>query len=347
MSKDLEISEILLILINNKWKIVISTIIGFLLGLYFSNNFKDEYKVTINFYPLEEITLSPFEKVSTLMNSSKNKITEALDYQDYNVNVNFNKTPNIFLSDYMDELESNILNIANDTIYNHNVFNHLDTYEPHFSIEFITINTESSLDEYKEIAIMSQANVNTQIKNQIKYQSDIMNYNINLSIENLNKKFNNFFEIEKINVRNRIVELEEQAQIARALEISTTSLDCFICNEVLYMKGYIAIEKEIDILKKKDLSISNDDLIRTSLLIQSMKEYREFFNTELESLMFTIFDESRIDILSGHDFDKYQVSNLNQTLKYTLFGTAFGLIFSVGLVLIAAALKKTTQRKDL
>ena len=346
MSKELEIREILLILINNKWKIVISTTIGLLLGLYFSNNLKDEYKVSINFYPLEEITLSSFEQVSTLMNSSKNKITDALDYADYDVNVYFNKTPYIFLSDYMDELESNILNIANDTIYNHNVFNHIDTHEPHFSIEFITENTESSLDEFKKIAIMSQENLNNQIRNQIKYQSNIMNYNINLSIENLNKKYNNFFEEEKINVMNRIVELEEQSQIARALEISTTSLDCVICDSVVYMKGNIAIEKEIDILKNKDLSFSNDDLIRTSLLIQSMEEYREFFNKELESLMFTIFDESRIAILSGHDFDKYQLSIVNQSFKYTFFGAAFGLIFSVGLVLITAALKKTTQGKD-
>jgi LPS O-antigen subunit length determinant protein (WzzB/FepE family) len=132
-----------------------------------------------------------------------------------------------------------------------------------WSIEYDGTYTKKELSVINDVLVLAEKNVQNFLKDSFQNKSLIYQQQIENQLEELNDYISN--EISKYDdkTRNRLEYLKEQAQIARTLNIEKNTIEAqsFKSNNTIvanvksdnsfYLRGYEAIEKELELLKNR------------------------------------------------------------------------------------------------
>ncbi|MDC0978647.1 hypothetical protein OAQ93_01090 [Candidatus Pelagibacter sp.] len=154
-----------------------------------------------------------------------------------------------------------------------------------------------------------------------------------LMMVNLEKSiFNEVFEILKIekemdneNNLSKIEFLLEQSAIAKAIELDKPSSAISTMKDTYYLHGYIAIDKEIDLIRSR----SNKKI---DYILKKMKNLEN--NNEINWISYDIFDVSFIKI-------SRLPNNIKQVMIIPI--TILGLIIGIFYILIVNKLSKSMK----
>jgi len=222
-------------------------------------------------------------------------------------------------------------------------------------IEF-KINDE---DKYEMALSFIDNEINKNIQNYLTINFSTTLNNLKLldqfKIEDLNQKIEfakNDYDIE---ISNRLAFLNEQASIARELNIKNNTLEVENFNtssggvisnlqtaKPYYMRGYSMIEKEIELIESRN----NKDAF-TKNLLELEKQKRDLLEDKSLERIAQLFNST--PIMKGNNFKaasivykdtKYETSF--SLIKAVLFAGIFGIIFGMFYVLISNAIQ---QRK--
>ena len=174
---------------------------------------------------------------------------------------------------------------------------------------------------------------------EVKQSSKMINSKRENNLKNLKDTRVNILELEKIRAEREILILEEQFHIAKDLGLEANYYDPGMQSGFNiakdYQRGYVAIRKEIEFLKKR----SDEDTIKRS--VDYINISREIYylknNTAQNSL------DASINILEADKSDDWvdfsildvKVTKLSaEPYKYMFFGLILGLVLGVLFVII-------------
>ena len=135
--------------------------------------------------------------------------------------------------------------------------------EPKWTMELTTHQPELAIEVLSNALSFSNDNVNIQMQNTFDIQTTIRARNIAMEIEDISIAADVLLAQEKLTTQVRLAFLKEQAIIARAvgIEQNTLTAQVFTTQSALvtdvsqerpfYLRGYVPIEKEIDILSSR------------------------------------------------------------------------------------------------
>ena len=379
--------EIIKLIEANKLKIfLISALSVFVMFIYV--NFKSldqnqiKYNVSTKINPISIFDEIKYFNYNSYADKNYNTFAKAAD--NYQKEGDINEIPTInkqyLLSLYLAKLndrESIIKNLKKTDFLKKKDFKINQDYEKALISLASTFNLKLIIDD-AEIKTW-YLNFNTNNKNSLTDFLKILNTEINLEVrEYLNNLFNSFIESEKkskqfqiddINIMidnliekyendisSRIAYLDEQAKIARKLDIKELNIEVNIpfndkasqsastIQETYYLRGYEAIESEIELIKqrenKKAFTKGLNELLysRNSLIsnLNSKRLQNEFKNTPIGNLK--DFKAADIDFLSIKILSQNKKLNMIKMLFLAgLFGLIIGTIF---ILLIPNNLKK-------
>jgi LPS O-antigen subunit length determinant protein (WzzB/FepE family) len=250
--------------------------------------------------------------------------------------------------EYLKAVENKASNLV---LINQNINgNKKDENKSNWIIEF---NVDDS-SKWEDALSYIDNQVNKNVKNHLKSIFNLNLENLKLlnqfKLEDLNTKIINAKKNYEIETSNRLFFLKEQALIARELNIRYPSIDIETfntpsgvisnvqMNTPYYMKGYLPIEKEIELIKAR----TNKDAFTQILLKLENQKIILLENKSLERFekLFTL-----TPIINGNNFraakivykdTKYESSF--SLIKMILFGGIFGIIFGMFYVLISNAI---------
>ena len=258
----------------SKLKILLITIISFLIGYGYSSQLPNSYLNSLVISLNDNAKFHRLNFIYLLLEDDQNNM-DNLTYQsriEYNRTTELNsqnQINKIILNRYINELkdyEELLFNIKNSKIYRENIS------------KLPTKNQEKELFKYaKKLKIVEPKKNNTNYElnfewNNAREAKEILKNTLNLTLNNLEKSI--FEEIElKFNLKKKLIQtydmvrieyLKEQSSIAKELDISDNkstiigsyqsnmSLDFNIFEIAYYLRGYKAIDKEIELIKKRD-----------------------------------------------------------------------------------------------
>jgi chain length determinant protein (polysaccharide antigen chain regulator) len=201
------------------------------------------------------------------------------------ININSNQLESLFIEDiqtyeglekfteelkYLEKLESEsnseftarIKSVARTFTLSKPV-NKKDNKEPKWTIELTTQQPELAIEVLSNALSFSNDRVNSQIQNTIDTHTTMRTRSIAMEIEDISITADILLSHEKLTTQVRLAFLKEQAILARAIGIeqNTLTAQTFTTQSALvtnvskeqpfYLRGYIAIEKEIDMLSSR------------------------------------------------------------------------------------------------
>jgi len=359
---EIDISEIILNLWDNRIKIIIITtsflILGFLY-FYFSNN---------NF--LARTIIKP---ISTF---------EAIKYKTYNslagesiVNIDQKNLLNLFINkiqteeiikngiikfelvnkddfkteiDYQENIEQTAILITDQMKPPSNDEKNKNKNTPYWTLNFKISDKESwkNFTEYLENQVNKE--IRQSLINQFNTEIEILKIGSKFKLEDIEQNIVNELDDYKITISNRIAFLKEQAEIARTLNIKKNTLEAenFQTDNTIvtniksensyYLKGYEMIEKEISLISSRE-----NEKAFISNLIELEKSKRAILqNKKIERLKFLfsktpVSDESNFKA-AKIDFLTTVYKQEHQSLKKILsISLTIGLIFSLIYLLLS------------
>ncbi len=226
-----------------------------------------------------------------------------------------------------------------------------DEKEKYFTISYNTDSIEKIKLIFDYILNAANKNVALFLVEDLENQKNLIKKIIKLQIEDLlNEKIDMVTNFNDRNIE-RLTFLSEQARIARSLKIENNQLTQSVILEDFkterqdlrppyYLRGYLAIEEEIDILKTRDknsiTSISTTELNRK---IKALNIFQEKLN------QFTALNETPIssDSFVSANFDTNNISFENDKLtlmQILLFCFAFSVLIIFLLLLFSFIYKK-------
>ena len=273
---------------DGKVKILLITIISFLAGFAYNS------QIPINY--LNSLTIKP------------SKTTEFLKFNNFQNLLKSNQSNHSFLDKFINELADNeeFLAIVKNTK---------------------TIQEIELLKYDKLLAIVKPKKKGESFKINLKWHNideakNILQDTINLTLINLEKSIYKELDltIEKNNYYpNRLDYLKTQRQIAKELNIS--DIPYGYTGEPFYLRGYVAIDKEIQVLKN------------------SLDKELKFLKTEINSLK-----KESIKWIK-YDIDLIEEKSLKNTKLILMISISLGLIGGVFFVLISNAFKSHTASR--
>lgn len=253
---------------HGKIKILIITIISFLVGIGYSYQLPNEYINSLNINKIDEHKLKKFYTIQTLINSKDTKkepkqsdLKNQLD-QPKQANESILKQFIYELKDYEEFLLSikntkkikeqiSKLKIADQKIELFKYARLLEIVEPEKLGDNYIINFKWHEPEEAKKVLQDTLNLaHNNLKASIHYELDL-----------------NMSYVKKLTLRRdreRLDFLKEQSSIARELKIKTNqinnsnlnqsnlSLNINVANIAYYLRGYQAIEKEIELIENRD-----------------------------------------------------------------------------------------------
>ena len=193
--------------------------------------------------------------------------------------------------------------------------------------------------------------INGSIKNELisrfKIQKRTAELLLTYKLKDIDKKINNAKDDYEINIKKKLAFLEEQAAIARKLEIknntigvenispeSSSILNFNTKDTPYYMRGYNMIEKEMELIKSR----SDVDSFTVNLIELKNKKRDLIENKDLERIEELLLETP---IFRGKNFKAANIIvrdteyNSSPSFKNTfIFSVIFGLIFGIIFVLI-------------
>ena len=213
-------------------------------------------------------------------------------------------------------------------------------------------------DKWEEALAFIEIEINNNIKKYLKLNFNTALDNLKLldqfKLEDLNLKINNVKKDYDTKTSNRLVFLKEQALIARKLTIDNNTLDVENFNtptgvisnlqtaKPYYMRGYVMIEKEIELIETR----TNKDAFTKDLLTLE-KQKRSLLENKLLERTEILFNNTPIIVNNNFKAARIIYQNTKYHASYSLkktilFSGIFGIIFGMFYVLFSSAIR---QRK--
>lgn len=157
--------------------------------------------------------------------------------------------------------ENEIVSLAN----RFKISSHTDLNDKnqHWSIIYAGKLIGNETDIIEDVLKTSTEAVRIFLQKKFKSAKTIYSDNLEINLEELNNKIDNQIAIYDQKTRNEVAFLNEQAQIARALGVKRNTIEAqtfqsndqiitnLTNNDSFYLRGYEAIEKQIDLLKNR------------------------------------------------------------------------------------------------
>ena len=312
---EIDLIALFKIIWNGKIKILLITIISFLVGLGYNSQISRNYLNSLTIKPSSDIELIKFANIQNLIGSNRSSlvrfINELEDYEEFLLSIKNTK-----------KIQENIskLNIEDQEIEMFKYVKLLEIVKPKKEEENYTIDFKwHDPNEAKKIL------------------QDVLNLtskNLKRSIE---LEFSKRLEYKKKLLFNdellRLDYLNEQSAIAKELNIidsqidninlsqSSVSLNISTADIAYYLRGYRAIDKEIELIENRDYK--NLKFIE--------QEINDFKDTEIEFVKYNVY-------LMDHN-------SLKDTKLILVISILLGLIVAIFYVLISNALQSQTVSK--
>lgn len=263
----------------------------------------------------------------------KNNFVEKIEFPEILVNINSNQLLDLFISKIQTEeiIEKGIIKfklIDKDNFNNEKSYKEAVKRKAILIIDQMTPPIKDKKNENKNMSywkynfkVIDKQNwrnfleyiekqANEEIRQSLIIQFDtgmnILKNNIKFQLEDINQKIANALDDYKISISNRLAFLEEQAQIARELNIKTNQLEAEIQIEdnkivtniksinAYYLKGYQMIEKEISLINaRKDEKAFVDDLFKLEQEKRSILQNQKIERIKLIFSETPVADESK------------------------------------------------------
>ena len=172
---------------------------------------------------------------------------------------------------------------------------------------------------------------------EVKQSSKMINSIREKKLKNLKNKKENILELEKTRMERELLILEEQYSIAKDLGIEGNIIDIktSLYNIKDYFRGYKAISKEIEFLKKR----SNEDTIKRSIdYIKISREMYDLKNDKDQNILIESINVLETD--KSDDWVNFNILDANivkispEPHKFAFFGLVLGLVLGALLVII-------------
>tara|TARA_Y100000766_G_C18899550_1_gene602630 strand:+ start:477 stop:1598 length:1122 start_codon:yes stop_codon:yes gene_type:complete len=276
-SKELSIFDLIDLIINNIFIIVTLLVIGALAGIFFITNKEVIFKSELEIIPINESQMFQYEilnsKYNASMYSTNNDMSFFIEREEF---INPEKLLNTFLNEFKKYLAFEEV-ISNSQIYNEidpmliaknfklvaptNLKDQFDYYK--ITYETLEKDKVQNLSLVINVVDLINQEVGQQfidmlaitIENQIKSQE--------LQIASLQISLDSQKELIEISNNRKISNLQDQIEIAKTLDLAVPNTnilnDSIIFNNE-YLRGYTALEKELEIVlrDKKNLMKNTD-----------------------------------------------------------------------------------------
>ena len=312
---EIDLIALFKIIWNGKIKILLITIISFLVGLGYNSQIPRNYLNSLTINSSDDIELIKFANIQKLIGSNQSSLVrffnELEDYEEFLLSIKNTK-----------KIQENIskLNIEDQEIELFKYIKLLEIVKPKNNEESFTIDYKwHDPDEAKKI---------------LQETLNLTSKNLKRSIE---LEFSKRLEYKKKLLFNdellRLDYLNEQSAIAKELNIidnqidnvnlsqSSVSLNINTADIAYYLRGYKAIDKEIELIKNREHQ--NLKFIE--------QEINDFKNTEIEFTKYNIYLTN--------------IKSLKNTKPILTILILLGLIVGIFYVLISNALQSQTVSK--
>ena len=227
----------------------------------------------------------------------------------------------------------------------------------YWTIRFNTSNKKNWEAALKYIDIEINKKIKKYLSSTFQSQLDFAYQMKNFQIENIDYKIETARKLYRTQTKNKLAFLKEQASIARELDIETNTLESQILDaetsivsniqtkNPYYMRGYIMIEKEIELIKSRN---SDDKDSFTTDLITLIDERRNLLNESSSKIIKSVFLTTPI----VNTENKFTSANINygntefvssySLIKILFLSTIIGLLIGIFYVLISNSI---LQRK--
>ena len=377
-NSDIDFGEVLNVLWKGKWKIIIITIIFFLLAFTYSISLPKIYKTSLTVYQSERSVFTKYFLLNEVLNDhfnlygAKNKKAITFNYIPITPSNIFNMVRNEFNNS--NEIRSMLENLSRD---NDKFKNFTNTDIRNLSNSFIFFPIANNNDNFSKLNFNwnnleeGQFIIDTTIKgvlnnvrnvliNNIDGLAQTIEYKNQNKINSLKTKIELLEKLNKENDQKKLKYLTEHLKIAKKLNIKDifdgdfkefTSLaeklyqDGQLKNNIPYFAfGYDAIQLEINqILKRSNNENAYFALAEYRILLEKLTDIQSDMTAQ------TLIDT--IDILKNDDLTnwiKYDLSDASAKLMhniklYCVIGIILGLIFGVSFVMFAHHFKRTKK----
>ena len=307
---EIDLIALFKIIWDGKIKILLVTIISFLVGLGYNSQIPRNYLNSLTVYPSKTSEFIKFDNIQNLLKSNQSNQSNQANQANQS-----NQSNQSFLDKFINELADNeefLKSVKNTKKIQEN-------FEK-FKIE----EQEIQLFEYTKLLEIVRQKKNYKINfkwHNIDEAKDILQDTINLTLINLVKSIYEELDLalEKIYDSEQLDYLKTQRQIAKELNIS--DIPYGYTGQPYYLRGYVAIDKEIEIFQKnieKELKLLKSQ-------INSLKK---------ENIKWITYDINFIEKKS-----------LKNTKLILIISILLGLIGVVSFVLISNAFKSHTASR--
>ena len=304
---EIDLIALFKIIWDGKIKILLVTIISFLVGLGYNSQIPRNYLNSLTVYPSKTSEFIKFDNIQNLLKSNQSNQANQANQS--------NQSNQSFLDKFINELADNeefLKSVKNTKKIQEN-------FEK-FKIE----EQEIQLFEYTKLLEIVRQKKNYKINfkwHNIDEAKDILQDTINLTLINLDKSIYEELDLalEKIYDSEQLDYLKTQRQIAKELNIS--DIPYGYTGQPYYLRGYVAIDKEIEIFQKnieKELKLLKSQI--NSLKKENIKWIK-------------------------YDINFIEKKSLKNTKLILIISILLGLIGVVSFVLISNAFKSHTASR--
>jgi len=378
-SDEIDLVEVIINIWNNKLKIAAITTIFMVLSVAYYFTFKPSLTAKTEILPITIFENNLYSSYNSLLAPQTQSGDENIITQQKLNDINKNYLLTLFLEELQTK-EIIIEAIKKYQLIDQSKFNDEDKYLE--AVEKYALNLDLlspiNIDGSQRGETRLNWTIEFKINDEDKYEmalnfidneinKNIQNYltiNFNITLDNL--KLLNQFKLEDLNQRiefakndydietsNRLAFLNEQASIARELNIKNNTLEVENFNtssggvisnlqtaKPYYMRGYSMIEKEIELIESRN----NKDAF-TKNLLDLEKQRRDLLEDKSLERMVQLFNST--PIMKGNNFKAASIVYKNtkyessfSLINTVLFAGILGIIFGIFYVLISNAIQQ-------
>ena len=375
-NRDIDLGEVLKVLWKGKWKIIIITIIFFLVVLAYSTSLPKIYKTSLTVYQSERSAFTKYLLLNEVLNDhfnlygAKTKKAITSNYIPITPSNIFNMVRNEFNDS--NEIKSILENLSRD---NDKFKNFTNTDIKNLSNSFIFFPIANANDNFSKLNFNwnnleeGQLIIDTTLKEILKNVKKVLINNINGLAETIEYKNQNKInsiktkaelikKLSKEQDQKKIKYLTEHLKIAKELDIKnffdgdlnefSSFAETFYQNgEIIenipyFAFGYDAIQLEINrILKRSNDANAYFALAEYRILLEKLTDIQS--DLTAQTLIETVDILKNDDLTNWIKYDLLNTSSklIHNTKLYCMIGIILGLISGVSFVMVSHHFKRT------
>jgi LPS O-antigen subunit length determinant protein (WzzB/FepE family) len=353
-SDEIDLRDLIVGLYNGRWWLIACVVLCLLLAVIYIKVMPQTYKANMSFKPIESFTAAQYAPLNG---------TEFVSIGAGQLNAWFFEEPQSALVDAMLELNYvPMLEGESDSEYLLRVGQVAASFEftppstdpkkvkTNWALAYQTKQPELSMEVLQLAFTAINKNIQQKLANRYAFNVQQFQTSIENSLDDINLKIASLEESYNTNLLRKIALIEEQAEIARSLDIANNQLVrnmeggkdlVVLANQQMptYLNGYIALEKEISLLKNRG---KPQEYI--SEMASLMAEKYALENSKKVERADKLY---QLTPLEGNDFTavRYNMANLeikprlNSALLLAL-AIVLGGMLGIMIIIVRSALKK-------